>query len=314
MNYDHVVVAGSVAYDEIMDFPGRFVDYLDKKKLHQINVSFVVDRLEKQLGGIATNISYNLRLLTEIKLSVVSAIGKDGDNFIDFFKKNRIETSMIVTDKKKYTAVGKVITDKADNQIWGYYYGPLDQAAKIDFKTGSYSNILYILSATAKKAFLSHQIKLIAQKSPYLYDPGMTLTWINRNELKEGVMHCQWLVGNDYEVAQILKKINVEKTLLLEKGIAIITTLGQRGVLYESASETIAIPAFTVKRIIDPTGAGDAFRGGFVAGIVENKTIRQSLIQANALASFAVESYGTVNHRPEKRMIAERIERIELSL
>lgn len=309
-DYNHIVVCGSVAYDEIMDFPGKFVDFIDKTKLHQINVSFVVDKLEKQFGGIATNIAYNLRLLTNKRIGVISAVGKDAAAFMSFFKKNDIDISQLIQDQSTYTATGKVITDMADNQIWGYFYGPLHLAQKITIKSDATNKTLYILAPTHAHAFLKHQHDLISNQCDFVYDPGMALTWIADRDLKDGITSCKWLVGNDYEIAQIIKRCNFKKEKLLNEGIIIITTLGEKGVLYESKSETHTFPAFKIAKTIDPTGAGDAWRGGFFAGVIDGKSVKKSLLQANTLASFAVESYGTVNHKPTRKQIEERIKKL----
>ncbi len=312
MNYNTVIVAGSVAYDEIMNFPGKFVDYIQKDKLHQINVSFVVDKLEKQLGGVATNIAYNVTLLSKKKVSVLSAVGKDGQTFLSFFKNNNIDTTRLIVDSKRFTATGKVITDTSDNQIWGYYYGPLNEAKKMSVSLETSTNTIVILSATHRDSFIKHQNECIQKKIDYLYDPGMTLTWIKKAELIEGIINSKWLIGNDYEIANILKMTTLTKSQILKKNHAIITTCGEKGVIYESKKDIFKVPAYSIKKVTDPTGAGDAWRGGFIAGIIEGKSETYSLVQGNALASFAVEHYGTVNHRPSRKQIEERIKKIKL--
>lgn len=307
--YDSAVIVGAIAYDEIMDFPGKFVDYLDPKKLHQINVSFVVDRLEKQLGGVATNIAYNLSLLTTKKISIVGAVGKDGKQFIHFFKKNNINTENLITDKNLYTSTGKVITDNLDNQIWGFYYGASGSAKKIQLTKTINQSSLFVLTATHPDVFLKFQNQLSKSGRDFLYDPGMVLTWIDNKDLRQGVKNCRWLVGNDYEIGMILKRLSTTvKELTKSFNLRIITTLGEKGVIYEAKSERYRIKSYKVKKIVDPTGAGDAWRGGFTAGILEGKSIAESLRLGNALASFAIENYGTVNHRPNKKDIYKRFQ------
>ena len=119
-NYRNVYITGSIAYDTIMNFPNKFQDYFHSEKLHQINVSFVVNKLEKQLGGTATNIAYNAALILneKSKIKLLGSIGKDGKDFINFFKKNKADTSGIIVDKVLYTSAGSVITDTKNNQIW----------------------------------------------------------------------------------------------------------------------------------------------------------------------------------------------------
>lgn len=312
--YSSVIVTGSMAYDEIMDFPGYFKDYFQPDKLHQINVSFVLNNIEKQLGGTATNITYNIRLtLGNIKVPIIllGAVGKDGIDFLDFLRKNKCDTRGIILDKKLYTATGKVITDKNDNQIWGFYYGASKLAAKHNLKKFAQKDSLVILSANHPQAFLHFQKQAINLGLDYLYDPGMSLTWIKNPDLKKGIAHCRFLVGNDYEIASICKRLKINTKSLTERGINVITTLGGLGVCSEYQEQKkykkYSVPAYKVKKVIDPTGAGDAWRGGFVAGLIKNYSLKDCLKLGNVMASFAIETYGTVNHHPSETAIAKRL-------
>lgn len=308
--YSQVLVIGSIAFDEIMDFPHAFQDYIDPTKLHQINVSFVVDRLEKQMGGTATNIAYNLHLLLENNTNIIpiSAVGKDGGQFLEWLKAKNIETKGVFVDKNLYTASGKVITDIKDNQIWGFYYGALQNSKNIDLRSIASKNALAILSATHPEAFYHFQTQVISLGLDYLYDPGMTLTWIKPEELKKGVEHCTWLAGNDYEIGRMYTTLGTNAETLLKKNIGIITTLGEKGVRYQDKNHDILIPVYKTNKIVDPTGAGDAWRAGFIGGMLEKKSIEESLKLGNALASFAIETYGTVQHVPSKNQIKKRAE------
>lgn len=305
--YSSILVTGSIAYDEIMDFPKAFIDYLQPDKLHQINVSFVVDKLEKQLGGTGTNIAYNLSLLTEKPVQLLSSTGKDGDAFLKFYEENHIDTKGILVNKSVYTATGKVITDMNGNQIWGFYYGACENAKDIPLAQYGDENSLVIVSANHPLAFLHFQNEAISQKRDYLYDPGMSLSWITNEDLQNGIEHCTFLVGNDYEISAVCKRLDKTVEDFVKEGRIVITTLGEQGVNYQDKENTYHVPSCHKTKIVDPTGAGDAWRAGFIAGLIEGKSTLDSLKQANALASFAVESYGTVNHRPTREEIEERI-------
>lgn len=305
--YSNVLVTGSIAFDEIMDFPSEFQKYIDPTKLHQLNVSFVVDKLEKQIGGIGTNIVYNLCLLKNFKnVVLLSSVGKDGKQIIDWLKKNKINTKSILIDKDLYTATGKVITDKKGNQIWGFYYGALIKSKDIDLTQYVKRGSLLIITSTHPNGFLKHQKQAIKLKLDYFYDPGPTLSWIETEDLQEGVKYCKWLIGNDYEIGRVLQTLQTSIVDLTKQNIAVITTLGDQGVQYTDSENNFLVPAFKVKNIIDPTGAGDAWRAGFVSGILQGETILRSLKIGNALASFAVEKYGTVNHKPTKQDVFKR--------
>ncbi|MEK7097051.1 MAG: PfkB family carbohydrate kinase [Patescibacteria group bacterium] len=310
--YKNVFITGSIAYDTIMNFPNEFQNYFHPEKLHQINVSFVVDKLEKQLGGTGSNIAYNIALITNSKVKLLGSVGKDGKEFINFFKKNKIDAAGVIVDKELYTSAGSVITDTKNNQIWGFYYGAAEKIPYTDFNNMNKETDLLVISANHKNSFLYFQRETIKNKIPYLYDPGMTLTWISDKDLKEGVMNCRYLVGNDYEIAMILKRLKKTVQEIAKYGVNVITTLGEEGVRYEENVGnknfcSVLVKSFKVKKMIDPTGAGDAWRGGFVAGLLNGNTIKDCLKLGNVMASFAIEKYGTVNHRPTKKEIEKRM-------
>ena len=318
-NYKNVYITGSIAYDTIMNFPHEFQNYFHPEKLHQINVSFVVDKLEKQLGGTATNIAYNIKranveTLGRSNVFLLGSIGKDGKDFLNFFKKNKIDADGVIIDKKLYTSAGSVITDTKNNQIWGFYYGASEKIPYIDFKKLNKETDLLVISANHQNSFLYFQREAIKNKIPYLYDPGMTLTWIKDKDLESGVMNCRYLVGNDYEMGMILKRLNLSINQLIDTGINVIITLGENGVQYYNVGAKRDLPvrvkAFKVAKMLDPTGAGDAWRGGFVAGLLMDYSIRNCLKLGNVMASFAIEKYGTVNHHPSKKEIEKRMKKL----
>lgn len=310
----NIYVSGSVAYDEIMNFPHHFKDYFHPEKLHQINVSFAVSDLAKHLGGITTNITYALRNTMDfypstssgrVRIFPVASVGRDGDEIVEFFKANNIDISFVQKDKKLYTATGKVITDMNDNQIWGFYYGA---SALVPTKLPSDKNDLWIVSATHEKPFSTVLRHVINNKLPYMFDPGMTLTWIRDDLLKKGVLNATYVVGNDYEIAMIEKRIGMTVKELVEKGVNVITTLGGKGVLLTTKNETIKVKACRLRRVVDPTGAGDAWRGGFVGALAAGKPIKECLIMGNVMASFTVATVGTVEYTVTKAEIEKRIE------
>jgi len=276
-------------------------------------------------------------------ISPVGAVGKDGEQLIEFFKNNNIDTTHILQDKKLYTATGRVITDKNDNQIWGFYYG----ASALDIRPWTLdSGQFWVLSATHERPFTTALKHVIKNKLPYLFDPGMTLTWIRDDLLKKGVLSAAYLIGNDYEIAMIEKRLKMTVEEMVKKGVNVITTLGEKGVRYEGVvipaeagiqsinfnskngncpldsrlltkgqspfgrrgnDNSISIPAVKLKNVVDPTGAGDAWRGGFVGALVSGKDIKECLIMGNVMASFAVEYVGTVEYIPKREEIEKRM-------
>ncbi len=356
-----IFISGSMAYDDIMVFPHHFKDYFHPEKLHQINVSFAVSELAKHLGGIATNVSYALRNTCDyyvqnpksqtlnpkqtpnskskinqdgnISIYPVGAVGRDGDLLLDFFKKNSIDSSYVLKDEKLYTATGKVITDMNDNQIWGFYYGACCINPKLEtLKTkqmdqnskSQKEDQFWIVSATHEKPFTTVLRHVIQNKLPYMFDPGMALTWIRDDLLKKGVLNATYVVGNDYEIAMIEKRLKMSVVEIVKGGVNVITTLGEKGVKYDEVlneemkkypNEKInishkthaVVKAVRVRKVVDPTGAGDAWRGGFVGALVAGKSIRECLVMGNVMSSFAVQAMGTVEYKAERKEIEKRI-------
>lgn len=306
-----IYVSGSVAYDEIMDFPHHFKDYFHPEKLHQINVSFAVSDLAKHLGGITTNIVYALRNAQKYyggKYGIfpVAAVGRDGNELLSFFKDNGIDTSYVQKDAKLYTATGKVITDMNDNQIWGFYYGAARLLPKLE-SISAKDEQFWVISATHEKPFSSALRHVISKKLPYMLDPGMTLTWIRDDLLKKGVLNATYVIGNDYEIAMIEKRLKMTVRQMAAKGIQVITTLGEKGVILTTKNETIKVKACRVRKVVDPTGAGDAWRGGFVGALAAGKTMKECLVMGNVMASFTVANVGTVEYETTKEEIGKRI-------
>lgn len=330
-----------------MDFPSRFMDFLAPEKLHQINVSFVVDNLEKQMGGTATNIAFaasQTLKLTKVQypisnsqypkpkfqfpIIILGGLGKDGMEHLRFFKKNKIETQGIIVDKKIFSANGSVITDIKDNQIWGFYYGACERGKDVKFAQFVKKDSLMIISANHPRAFLAAQKYAVKNKVDYLYDAGMSLTWITDGDLKQGVMNATYLIGNDYEIAMITKRIKVTVDELVRKGIEVITTLGEEGVRLEKnpksqtlnpkqilnsklqKEKNVRVPAVKVKKVVDPTGAGDGFRGGFMVALAYGYDMIDCLRIGNVVASFAIEKYGTVNYEISKGEFDKRLKSI----
>ncbi|MBP9690932.1 hypothetical protein KBD81_02515 [Candidatus Woesebacteria bacterium] len=304
-----IIVTGSIAYDDIMNFPGYFKDHFHPEKLHQINISFVVDKLDKHLGGTATNISFNCTRVTDKKVFILGAMGRDHRQLTDFFTEYGVDYSGCVIAKDLYTSTGKVMTDKSDNQIWGYYYGAGARGNKVNFD--SYSDQAFaIISANHKDAFLHAQHYCIEHSIPYLYDPGMSLTWIDDADVLQGIQHAAYVVGNDYEIAQMERRLGKPLLDIVSEDAGVITTLGAEGVKYQDHETQLLVPSYPIKSICDPTGAGDAWRGGFIGSLIDGANIEEALKMGNALASFAVESSGTANHRPTMDQIRERSEKI----
>ena len=322
-----IVITGSLAYDYIMDFPGKFSDHIMPDKIHQISLSFLVDKLSKQFGGTAGNIAYSLKLLGHDPL-VLACAGNDFDQYRKFWEKHDLSLKYIKEYSEVTCSSYFVVTDQADNQIGSFYIG----AAQYN-KDRSLSEIkekiqLTVIGPHDPAAMIKHVSQCQKLKIPYLYDPAFQIDNFSKDQLQTGINGCKILIGNDYEMALIEKKTSYSHEEIVTQVPIVITTLGSKGSVIESsfmsspaclagrqARSGIQIykkPGFRLsgrndiirlhikpakpKNTSDPTGAGDAFRAGFLAGYARKFDLQTCGQMGSVAAVYTVEKYGTQTH------------------
>ncbi len=291
-----ILVTGSLAFDHIMNFPGKFIDHIMPEKIHSLNASFLVEQMHKSFGGTAGNIAYSLSLLG-VKSAILGIAGEDFETYRDFLEKNEVNTAYIKLVNNLYTSTAFGITDNRDNQIWGFYAGAdtltdhlsiLDLPGKIDFG---------IISPNNPRAMIKFAREYQQKKIPYLFDSGMQLPWLTGTDLREAFKGATIIIGNDYEMAVIEKKIEKDILSYTKEGKIIITTLGSEGSRINSPTEEIKIPAAKVRSAQDPAGAGDAYRAGFIAGYLRKFPLRTCGLMGSLTAAYSVETFGTTTHK-----------------
>ncbi len=299
-----LIITGTIAYDYIMDFPGAFGDHILPDQIHKINLSFIVSNFEKRRGGTAGNVSYTLGLL-DTPNTLFSIAGKDFTEYDEALQKfPSIDTSWIYVDHNKYTATGFAMTDKKNNQIWGYFYGAADGIAGLELKKVAKQNDLVLIGPSGAAGSMSLVKQCIEQKIEYMFDPGFILTQVSDAELSLGVKHASYIIGNDYEINLI--KTRVKNWQKLFAGKVVITTLGEKGATIETKKKTYNIKSVKPKKVVDPTGAGDAWRAGFLSGIEKKFDIKTCAQMGATAASFAIEQYGTQEHSFTKEEFISR--------
>lgn len=294
-----IIVTGTVAYDYIMDFPGAFSDHILPDQIHNINLSFIVNKFARRRGGTAGNVSYSLGLL-KTPHTLFSYAGKDFDEYKKAFKKFGINTSHIKIDKTTYTATGFAMTDKDNNQIWGYFYGAAENNPKLQIKTVATKDDLLLIGPAGTKGPMAFIRQSIKEEIPYMFDPGFNLTYITNSDLALGVAHAKYLIGNEYEINVIKHRVQNWKEYFAKQ--IVITTLGEKGATIEDKGKIYTIAPVLVKNVVDPTGAGDAWRSGFLSGLSREFDLQTCGQMGSVAGSFAVEAYGTQEHKysPEK--------------
>ena len=291
----NIVVTGSLGYDYIMDFPGLFKDRLMQEKIHQISLSFLVDTLTKQMGGIAGNIGYSLKLLG-VEPIILSSAGNDFNLYEKHLQKNNISTKYIAKKSDVVSGTYFVMTDKEDNQIGGYYRGALPYNRELSILSIKETIDLVVISADDPIAMKKHVDECIKLHIPYMYDPAFQIGDFSKGELHKAISHAALCIGNDYEIALMEKKLEVSHTTLCSLVPILITTIGAKGSVIETGKKTYTIKPAKAKNSSDPTGAGDAYRAGFLVGYVRGLDL-QTCGQMGSVASvYTVETYGTQTH------------------
>ena len=304
-----IIVAGSLAYDYIMDFPGQFKDHILPDKVHCINLSFLVDKLTKQRGGCAANISYTLALLGE-RPRVVAAAGRDFPEYAAYLREHGVDVSCVLQVDDEVTATCFITTDKQDNQIQGFYVGAMKRARDISLKsTLTPSTQVVVIAPDDPEAMVRHCREAREAKVQFVYDPSFQVIAMDGNTLWESSRGAHTLILNDYEFAVFSEKIGRTVEQILESVDIVVVTRGENGSqIYRKGQSTIDIKPAKVLAVVDPTGAGDAYRGGFVAGMVQGLPLEICGQMGSISAAYAVEHYGTQSHSYSIKDFAKRYE------
>jgi len=291
----NIVLTGSLGYDHIMDFHGHIRDRIMPDKIHTISLSLLVDSLTKQFGGITGNIAYTLKLLGMDPM-IYSYAGTDFDAYRKHLEKHGIQTGCIPVSNDSPSSTYFVITDADDNQIGGYYRGALLQNTTLSLARIKEKIDFVVISANEPAAMIKFVKECKRLKLPYMYDPAFQIGDFSKGELLDGISHASVLIGNDYEIALIEKRMRLSHTALISLVPICITTLGSKGSRIESNGKTYTILPVRSKKVSDPTGAGDAYRAGFLAGFLRTFDLQTCGQMGSLTAVYTVEKYGTQTH------------------
>lgn len=291
-----VLVSGSLAYDRIMNFPDHFKNHIMPDKIHILNVSFVVETVEERFGGTAGNIAYNLALLGE-RPSIVSAVGNDFAPYKKHLEDNGVDTSHITVIPDKKTAFASIITDLDDNQIAAFYAGALDDAP-VAAHIPSDAEIA-IVSPESKDIMIERVRRYKEGGLRYVFDPAQQLPRFSGDELRLCAKGAHLVIGNDYEIGLFEQKTGWSIKEIAKNAELVVVTYGEKGsrVYEKKGSRIVDIAAVAPEKFIDPTGAGDAYRAGFVAGLLEEKSLEECGRLASQIAAKAICYYGAQEHR-----------------
>lgn len=302
----NIFISGSMAYDRIMDFPGKFSDHILPDKIHILNVCFTVNGMVEKFGGTAGNIAYSLSLLDEKPL-ILATIGKDYQGYFDWLRKNDILLDGIRIIPEEFTAGAFITTDRADNQITGFNPGAMKYSSGYTFDGVEPGDSICLIAAGNLGDMVDYAEACRSRDIRYICDPGQSLTGWDGQVLTEWIRGSMMLISNDYELELIMKMTGIDKRGLLRMTKTIITTLGEKGSLVSIPGDDMRVPAARLHDVVDPTGAGDAYRAGLLKGLALGRDIVTAAKMGSVSASYAVEHYGTQEHHFSYEDFLERL-------
>jgi adenosine kinase len=291
-----ILICGSLAFDTITRFEGRFAQQILPEQVHILNVSFLVPTLKREFGGCAGNIAYSLQQLGGTPL-VMATVGADGAAYVDRMREWGVPLDLVKTVADSYTAQAIIITDSDNNQITAFHPGAMGMAhtqpvpARADLQ-------LAIIAPDGRDAMIQHAEQLAAAKIPFVFDPGQGLPMFDGADLLRFVDQATWVAVNDYEgkmladrtglsLAQISQRPNIQ---------GLIETLGAEGCRVWEKGEATHVPGLKAAAVVDPTGCGDAFRGGLLHGLSQGWSLVRSVKLGNEMGAAKIACSGPQNY------------------
>ena len=295
------IICGSLAFDTIMNFEGRFAEQILPDQLHILNVSFLVPALRRDFGGCAGNIAYALQQLGGTALPMAT-LGTDGASYLDRLQQLGISTEFVLTVDGAYTAQAMIITDRDNNQINGFHPGAMEQAhlnriaARNDIRIG-------IIAPDGRDAMWQHAEQFAAAKIPFVFDPGQQLPRFDSNELRTLLEQASWVTVNDYEGKMLSDRTGWSSAEISRRVQGLIVTLGADGCdVWVEGIKTHIAPV-KADAVVDPTGCGDAFRGAMLFGLEHGWSLLRCAALGNHLGSLKIAQRGPQNYTVDLKLL-----------
>lgn len=304
-------VAGSVGLDHLMTFPGKFTDSLVAGSLEKVSLSFLVDGLDVRRGGCAANISFGLGVLG-LNPILIAAVGKDFGDYDAWLKRHGVDTSHALVSTENHTAHFTVTTDTELNQIASFFPGAMSEARNIELKPitdkiGKFD--IFVISPDDPEAMLRHTEVALELGIPIAADPSQQMARMSGEEIKKLIDGATYLFMNEYELALAIQKTGWSDHEILQRVKYRIVTLGSEGARVESVDGTfIKVGCAKERAKVDPTGVGDSFRSGFVAGLAWGLSLERCAQLGSMIATYVIETTGTQEYRFTSSEFAERFE------
>jgi adenosine kinase len=292
-----LVVTGSIAFDYLMSFPGKFTEHLLPEHMHRVSLSFLVDTMDKRRGGCAPNIAYTLALLGERPV-VMATAGQDFSDYRAWMEAAGIDTAYVKIVPDRFTASFFCSTDQASNQIASFYTGAMANAGELSFRTipGLKDEGLVIISPNDPDAMVQYAQECSTLGIRYIWDPGQQCARMDGTQLGEGITGAFMVIVNDYEFELLRQKTGMSEQDVQGEVDVLVITRGEKGCSVFADGTRTDVPAVPPVRIEDPTGVGDAFRGGFMKGLATGVPYEECARLGSVAATYALEHLGGTSH------------------
>ena len=296
-----ILLLGSIAYDNIMVFEGRFREHILPDQIHMLNVAFLVPALRREFGGCAANIAYNLRLLGGEPL-IMATVGEDAESYYRRLDTLGIERTHVREVAGTYTAQAFITTDMDDNQITAFHPGAMDHSHLNNVAVAG-KVALAIVSPDGREGMLQHARELKEEDIPFVFDPGQGLPMFSGAELLEFVELASYVALNSYEGKMLEERTGASLADLAQRVEALIVTHGAKGSEIYAGGQRLEIPCVKARNIVDPTGCGDAYRAGLLYGIAEGMDWRSTGQLASLMGALKIGARGGQNHHATRAEI-----------
>ena len=298
------LICGSMAFDTIMSFHGRFSEALLADQLHKINVAFLVPGIRREFGGCAGNIAYNLKLLNGDPL-IMATLGKDGGTYVERLDKLDISRRCIRHIDDAYTAQAFITTDADSNQITAFHPGAMGSSHLNKIQDAGKVKIA-IVAPDGRDGMIEHAEDCARLGVPFIFDPGQGLPMFSGEELTHFIELATYVAVNDYEAELLTERTGLSLEQIAERVSALIVTRGEQGAEIYTSNERFDIPVVGVDQVVDPTGCGDAFRAGMLYGLTHDMDWMTIGRLSSLMGSIKIASQGGQNHAPTLAEIQER--------
>lgn len=303
-----ILLTGSVAYDYLMTFPGLFKEQILPERLEKISLSFLVDSMSRQRGGTAPNIAYTLALLGE-RPRVMATVGEDFEEYRAWLEEHGVDTTLMVAIAGEYTASFFATTDRLNAQIASFYPGAMRHAARQHIKDAQPLPDLVVISPNDPQAMTNFAAECRALNLPYLYDPSQQVLRLEGPELLRDLDGAYFMFVNDYEFELISRKTGLVLDKILQRVKVLVVTRGAEGSSVYAGGREYRIPVVPPERVLDPTGVGDAYRGGFLAGYARGWDWELCGQMGALAATYCLEQQGPQNHQYSRAEFIARFRR-----